>query len=137
MWQSVTSSAAGVDGPWPGLRGAYPELFALVGSHVPDFRGLFLRGHGGASGALGVKQGYAVPDTFGKGWFSGGQVGAGGVDAMADGKVFSVKETWCCYAGGSTWAGATMDFNLVGDTPTADEIRPVNTAVRYLIRARS
>ena len=35
---------------------AYPELFALLGGQTPDLRGLFLRGHGGSSAALGVRQ---------------------------------------------------------------------------------
>lgn len=37
----------------------YPELFALLGARVPDFRGLFLRGVGGNSAGLGVTQGIA------------------------------------------------------------------------------
>ena len=40
--------------------GAYPEPFTLMGAHVPDLRGLFLRGHGGNSAALGVQQGDAI-----------------------------------------------------------------------------
>ena len=39
-----------------GQRGAYPELFAVLGGNVPDLRGLFLRGHGGNSAALGIRQ---------------------------------------------------------------------------------
>ena len=34
----------------------YPELFALMGGQVPDLRGLFLRGLGGNSAELKVKQ---------------------------------------------------------------------------------
>ena len=34
----------------------YPELVALIGSRVPDYRGLFLRGVGGNSAALGILQ---------------------------------------------------------------------------------
>ena len=65
-------------------RGAYPELFALLGGQVPDLRGLFLRGYGSqvhsqnngstvgitstthSSGALGQVQGDALrPVTSG------------------------------------------------------------------------
>ena len=115
----------------------YPELFAVIGAKVPDYRGLFLRGQGGNSEALGTVQNYAMPETYGKGWFVGGLVGTGGVQSMGDGKTFSVKNTWCCYGGGgSSWPGATFEFNVAGDTPVANELRPINTAVRYFIRAR-
>ena len=30
----------------PSIRTAYPELFAVIGGKVPDYRGLFLRGYG-------------------------------------------------------------------------------------------
>ncbi len=48
-----------------GRHGAYPELSALLGGQVPDLRGLFLRGHGGNSAALGVKQGDAIRNITG------------------------------------------------------------------------
>ena len=50
----------------------YPELFAVIGGKVPDYRGLFLRGQGGNSEALGTVQNYAMPESYGKGWFVGG-----------------------------------------------------------------
>ena len=54
----------------PGIP-VYPELVALVGSCVPDYRGIFLRGYGSqvsshygtvthASAGLGVLQGDAI-----------------------------------------------------------------------------
>jgi hypothetical protein len=45
-------------------QAAYPELYAVVGAAVPDYRGMFLRGVGGKSATLGQKQ-------------------AGGIDASA------------------------------------------------------
>ena len=51
--------------PFTGRHGAYPELSALLGGQVPDLRGLFLRGHGGNSAALGVKQGDAIRNITG------------------------------------------------------------------------
>ena len=51
-----------------GRHGAYPELSALLGGQVPDLRGLFLRGHGGNSAALGVQQGDAIRNTGGAGY---------------------------------------------------------------------
>ena len=53
----------------------YPELFALVGGHTPDLRGLFLRGHGGNSAGLGEQQGHAMRDISASGNIS---VGFGG-----------------------------------------------------------
>jgi hypothetical protein len=44
----------------PPVIGAYPELFAVIGGTMPDFRGLFLRGSGGRAAALGVMQDDAV-----------------------------------------------------------------------------
>ena len=81
----------------------YPELFALVGGHTPDLRGLFLRGHGGNSAALGEQQG-DVDGHFG--------IGSG------------------------SYSKHTTRFDLSRVVPTADENRPVNMAVRYLVRAR-
>ena len=42
------------------LYSAYPELTALVGPQVPDLRGQFLRGLGGKSAGLEVRQGESV-----------------------------------------------------------------------------
>ena len=38
----------------------YPELVAVVGATVPDYRGYFLRGVGGISACLGVRLGDAI-----------------------------------------------------------------------------
>ena len=45
---------------WGPVAHAYPELFAVLGGQIPDLRGLFLRGHGGNSAALGVQQNDAI-----------------------------------------------------------------------------
>lgn len=50
---------------WGPVAHAYPELFALVGAKTPDLRGLFLRGVGGNSPALGVAQGDAIRNIGG------------------------------------------------------------------------
>ncbi len=39
---------------------SYSDLRAIVGSTVPDYTGMFLRGTGGNAGALGVQQEQAV-----------------------------------------------------------------------------
>ena len=113
----------------------YPELFAVIGGKVPDYRGLFLRGQGGASDALGTVQNYAMPDSYGKGWFVGSLFKS--PSSSADGKVFSAGNgTYIDGGGGGKTLITTFRFNLAGDTPTANEVRPINTAVRYFIRAR-
>lgn len=111
-------------------QSAYPELFAVVGNQVPDLRGLFLRGHGGNSAGLGIRQGDATRGITGKviGLQDGGATGA-----------FYISRTFNPgfghYSGGWTNIGeATLDTSRI--VPTADEIRPENQAVRYLIRAR-
>ena len=38
----------------------YPQLYSIVGAHVPDLRGQFLRGLGGNSEALGTVQNYGT-----------------------------------------------------------------------------
>ncbi len=119
-------------GPAPclGAQGAYPELFALVGGNVPDLRGLFLRGHGGNSAALGTAQNDAIRNIQG--------VIVGLQDGGADG-VFYVSRSFNPgfghYSGG--WTNiAQSKFDASRVVPTAEENRPVNMAVRYLIRVR-
>jgi hypothetical protein len=130
----------------------YPELFALVGGNVPDYRGLFLRGYGSqthtqangsavgvtptthASGALGTVQGDAMRNLTGR---TNNFRDADGVSGSPDG-VFTSQ-------GFGTGIGGSRDTNALNFTtyfdasrmaPTASENRPVNVAVRYLIRAK-
>ena len=93
----------------------YPELFAVLGNSVPDLRGLFLRGHGGNSAALGVRQGDAFK--------------AHSHDFLGHGVL---------YGGVENSYRAVLQWTETRQTePTGDiETRPVNQAVRYLVRAR-
>ena len=110
---------------------AYPELFAIVGGQTPDLRGLFLRGHGGNSAALGVRQGDAMRQltgTISSRYFlfeggSGSFSRSGGY-----GRLFANNSEGDI--------ASDIVFDNSRQTPTADENRPVNQAVRYLIRAR-
>ena len=113
-------------------RSVYPELYALLGSRTPDLRGLFLRGHGGNSAALGVQQGDAIRNITGRISFA---------DAYIDGAsgVMNSQGSSGSYAtGGLTPNGSPDDFSFDASrvVPTANENRPVNQAVRYLVRAR-
>ena len=118
----------------------YPELAALVGSRVPDYRGLFLRGLGSqtsthygtvthASASLGELQGDAIRNMQGR-------VGANPARKGSDptGPFYANSEGWNNHT--DTGSSGTIWFDASRATPTAAEIRPVNRAVRYLIRAR-
>ena len=111
---------------------AYPELFAIVGGQTPDLRGLFLRGHGGNSAALGVVQRDAIRNLtadFG-GAIYGSGISANGVFKGHTGGM------WASLTGGGGTRDCYLQFDASRQVPTAEENRPVNQAVRYLIRAR-
>ena len=97
---------------------AYPELFAVVGSQVPDLRGLFLRGHGGKSAALGTTQDQATASSGIQIATAFIDLGGGGWDGWAYAPYPQAGGSWTTLPG------------------TGDETRPVNMAVRYLVRAR-
>ena len=90
----------------------YPELVALIGWNVPNYQGVFLRGYGGQTsyhyGAVGHWSA-GLGELQGDDWKYGG-------------------------TGNTYWGG--IDFYASRVTPVAGEVRPVNRAVRYLIRAR-
>jgi hypothetical protein len=109
---------------------AYPELFALLGGQVPDLRGLFLRGHGGNSAALGVRQGDAIRNISGT--FGGHAIGWRG--GWGSGPFYSWDSGDRGSGGNGT--GTSWGFDASRIVPTAEENRPVNQSVRYLIRAR-
>jgi hypothetical protein len=117
----------------------------MYGARVPDHRGLFKRGYGSqsynsggygevwhTSGSLGQVQGDAIRNIT-------GQAGAGP-------NRHSFFSTWSGALTGANRGGGVnsgdaggyyrdvrLDASLV--VPTANENRPANTAVRYLMRA--
>ena len=122
-------------------RGAYPELFAVVGNSVLDLRGLFLRGYGAQtsshygsvvhqSGELGMIQGDAIRNITG-GSGDSPNSGAYYYGALAGGAGGARK-----FAGEGLRGRSALNFDASRVVPTAEENRPVNTSVRYLIRAR-
>ena len=123
----------------------YPELVALIGWNVPNYQGVFLRGYGGQtsyhygavghwSAGLGELQGDGIREIWGELSYlprsRDGDVGQSGSLAFWN----EGRSQWMNDAG---WAqSGAMNFYASRSTPVVGEVRPVNRAVRYLIRAR-
>lgn len=129
-------------------QSAFPELFAVVGAKVPDLRGVFLRGYGTrnhsknngssvgvtntahTSGSLGAVQGDATRNITGE----LGRLPSAGDPPPQGGaiRVYDLRGNGQMEDGTGRW----MNFDASRVVPVANEVRPVNMAVRYLIRAR-
>ena len=114
----------------------YPELSALLGGQVPDLRGLFLRGHGGNSAELGSPQGHAMRDISSAGsisvGFGGYLTGNGIFKPVGSHGVVVIRGSW-----DGNWGSTAYGLDLsAGGVPVANEVRPDNQAVRFLVRAR-
>ena len=102
---------------------------------MPDLRGLFLRGHGGQSAALGVEQ----IDTMRPITGDSGILGASGIAALNQptGALFNSsgqrQGLQNVVQAGFTTLG--FDSSRLGLHYSGPETRPVNMAVRYLIKA--
>ena len=123
----------------------YPELVGVVGWNVPNYQGVFLRGYGGQtsyhygavghwSAGLGELQGDGIREIWGELSYlprsRDGDVGQSGSLAFWN----EGRSQWMNDAG---WAqSGAMNFYASRSTPVVGEVRPVNRAVRYLIRAR-
>ena len=115
---------------------AYPELYSIIGAHVPDLRGQFLRGLGGNSGTLGAVQNYGtyVPNASTVQYLNG--IGVGSVASTCDTwlsqnvNAFYMPCASVFAPGGAITITSTQTFST-----GVNETRPTNMAVRYLIRA--
>lgn len=134
-------------------KDTYPELFAVVGGQVPDFRGMFLRGLGSknvsqnngsivgvtttthTSADLGKVQGDSIRNitaTFVADMAAPWLRGLHDSGAIYSSAVLNVDDD------GSLDNPAVSIYTLDASrtVPTSTENRPVNMSVRYLIRAK-
>lgn len=123
----------------------YPNLVAAIGSTtIPDYRGLFLRGQGSqtvdgtvhTSPAVGTKQGDAIRNIYGS-FVADDVVGLGGYDfnSPPSGAFKAVKNMNYDAKSRGEPQGWLVSFNASYVVPTAEENRPVNATVRFLIKA--
>lgn len=112
----------------------YPKLFARYGSTLPNLNdGSFIRGVGGDSAGLGVKQGDAIRNITGtfSGYTSGNTASrTSGAFTCNYATLQGPKEIDNIAEGGNT---TTFDASLV--VPTANENRPKNMAFLYIVKA--
>nr|DAK69264.1 MAG TPA: tail fiber protein [Caudoviricetes sp.] len=122
----------------------YPNLVAAIGSTtIPDYRGLFLRCQGSqtvaktvhSSPAVGTKQGDAIRNITGSFSADDSMVGEH-VNSVTPKGAFK-KGAHLSFdihsSGGGN--GCRLEFDASNVVPTADENRPVNATVRFLIKA--
>lgn len=111
----------------------YADLYKLLGSNrLPDYRGYFLRGVGGNAGAINTHQGDAIRNITGE----IGTTLSHGLSGYQPTGAFKIK-------GGALAGVATqgsnnnfkVEFNVSNVVDTANEVRPVNKAVKIYIRA--
>ena len=138
-WPSHTLPAD--DGVWLLCNGqstaGYPQLSAIVGSNVPDYRGVFLRGYGSqtsthygtvthSSAALGELQGDAIRNIT-------GSVGGNMRPTSGSGVFYLISNG--PQGNRTSYDGAIFGFDTSRVVPTANEIRPVNRSVNWIIKA--
>ena len=142
IWPSANNPT---DGIWLLCNGqscsAYPELVKVLGkSTVPNYQGVFLRGYGSqvsthygtvihSSDTLGVIQGDTIRNITGSFPM--------GVDSWSgyEGVFYQGNHSSHLVGDDDGYKNYSTYINLSRGTPTANEIRPINIAVKYLIRA--
>lgn len=121
-------------------RTTYADLYAIVGTtfgtgdgsttfNLPDLRGVFIRGLGGNSAALGTIQGDAIRNIT-------GTFGCDDKATRIATGAFRAEQQWdqdtSASQGDSNFFKFTFDASRV--VPTASENRPVNMAMNYIVK---
>ena len=109
----------------------YPELYTLM-KNVPDYRGVFLRGLGGNSAALGVTQGDAIRNITG--YF--GRIDDNMGDYVNGAFYLKIAKGWDWSSYATDTNSQVLYFDASRVVPVAVENRPINKAVRYFIKAK-
>lgn len=127
----------------------YPELTKIIGTRVPDMRGLFLRGLGTqsfiqengtlygktqtdhASASLGVVQGDAIRNIVG---YVSPANSSGASSGFYGAMSPSPYSGYGPAAHTNSW-GSMIGIRADRVVPVSNENRPINMAVRYLMRA--
>ena len=121
-------------------RTTYAGLFAVIGTtygegdgsttfKIPDLQGAFIRGLGGNSAALGVVQGDAIRNITGRFGADDRAIGLA-TGAFRGAQQWEVNTS----AGGGDGAFFEFSFDASRVVPTAEENRPVNMAMNYIIK---
>lgn len=144
VWASNTDPA---DGVWLECNGQscsmYPQLVSVLGKNtVPDYRGVFLRGLGSqvsingkygttthSSLPLGIIQNDSIRNITG-----GFATGAWGNVQYQEGPFYPGTGRYHTTTGNGG-GSSPIFFDVSRVVPTANENRPINIAVRYLIKA--
>ena len=119
---------------------AYPQLKAVVGSNVPNYQGIFLRGYGSqvsthfgtvthTSAALDELQGDSIRNIIGT-----FPLGLDYHYNLVTG-VFRAYGQQTGYIKEGSGGDETVEFNAGRVVPTSEEVRPINRSVNWIIRA--
>ncbi len=130
-------------------RAAYPELFAQIGTqfggwgasfYLPDLRGEFVRGwdHGrevDAGRGVGTYQGDAIRNIKGSATVTGSIQGPLYYKSVTSGAIYKGSTNMAhSVSGDNSGYGRSFEFDASRVVPTADENRPRNMALMFLIR---
>ena len=143
IWASWTNPD-NTSGKWLDCNGQavdsilYPKLAAIM-SYTPNYHGVFLRGYGSVisghygqiehfSSGLGELQGDSIRNAYGT--FEAASTNGQGLSGIFTSTGSHATST---FSGNNR--GEIIALNFSSGFPTSNEIRPINKAVRYLIKA--
>lgn len=135
MWATSTPPVGWIEMNGQSTSG-YPELSAVIGANVPDLRGQFVRAWDNGKGVdssrqLLTSQGDAIRNIT-------GSFRSLTRYPSASGSVSYTSSNTTDYSSGNTHPyGRNYTFDASKQVPTANENRPKNIALMYIIKAES